>query len=800
MTNHNNFPPVKNLSRLVVFLLFQLTAGTAWAQNPVPFINEPLEPDTVMPGSGSFTLVVNGTGFTKGAVVNWNGSVRATTFVNGSRLKATILSSDLAKAGTASVTVHNPGPGGGVSNVVFFPVTLPIEFRLGGSAFSAGSGPGSVTTADFNKDGKLDLAVGDTGSGDVSIMLGNGNGTFRPPMTYSVGQGASFQFFQIAVGDLNADGKLDFVVSDYDDNNVAVFMGNGDGTFQPEVTYVAGPNPTSITIADLNGDGKPDLVVTNQNCTAGGPPCGMGTVSILLGNGDGTFRSQVEYPAGSAPNWVTVGDFNRDGRLDLAVADGNAGGPSTVSILINNGNGTFPAPVSYPLNANAASIATADFNGDGKLDLAVVDNIGLVSILLGNGNGTFQPRTDYPVDSFPWGSLAIGDFNEDGHLDISVGNFGSNTVSVLLGNGDGTFQPEIQGSTGSSPHGVVAGDFNGDGRLDLAVANLHGNTVSILLQDGTVALSPSNLNFGVQEVGTTKTKNVTLTNAGTTTLTISSIGITGKDTAEFAQTHTCGSSLGAGKSCTISVTFNPSQLGPASASLTITDDALGSPQSVALSGTGITVGPDATLSSTSLTFATQLRGTTSPVQSVTLGNYGTATLSITGIGLTGANSGDFVQTNTCGSTLAPGASCTLSVTFRPTHRGQRTAMLSLTDNGLGSPQTVGLTGTGTVVQLNPASLSFSCFYNPFQNRCFCGQSGMTTLTNTGNPLLNIRNISISGDFSETNTCPASLAAGQSCAITVTWSPERSSTGALSISDNGGGSPQTVPLTGSNSCP
>jgi hypothetical protein len=717
-------------------------------------------------------------------------------------LKATILSSDLAKAGTASVTVVNPGPGGGVSNVVFFPVTLPIEFQLSESAFSAGSGPRSVATADFNKDGKLDLVVGYTSGGDVSILLGNGDGTFRPPVTYSVGQGGS-QFFQIAVGDLNADGKLDFVVSDNDDNNVAVFIGNGDGTFQPKVTYVAGPYPSSIAIADLNGDGKPDLVVTNQNCPP--PACGVGTVSILLGNGGGTFQSQVQYPTGSGPNWVAVGDFNRDGKLDLAVVNGEAGGPSNVSILINNGNGTFQAPVSYPLNGNGASIATADFNGDGNLDLAVADNGGLVSILLGNGNGTFQPRTDYPTNP-PWGSLAIGDFNEDGHLDIAVGSSRlgfqrGSTVSVFFGNGDGTFQPQIQVSTGSAAYaqGVVAGDFNGDGRLDLAVAILD-KTVSIFLQDGTVALSPSNMNFGVQQVGTTNTKNVTLTNAGTTALTISSTGITGTDTADFARTHTCGLSLGVGKSCTISLTFKPSQLGPASASLTITDDALGSPQSVALSGTGITVGPNATLSPASLIFATQVLGTTGPVQSGTLGNYGTATLHITSIGVTGADSGDFVQTNTCGSTVAPGASCTLNVTFRPTHRGQRTAMLSLTDNAPGSPQTVGLTGTGTVVQLNPASLSFFCHYNPLQGRCLCYQSGATTLTNTGNPPLNITNISISGDFSQTNTCPASLAAGQSCAITVTWTALVSTTVALSISDNGGGSPQTVPLSGSYGCP
>jgi dienelactone hydrolase len=608
------------------------------------------------------------------------------------------------------------------------------------------------------------------------------------------GQGTSFQFFQVAVGDLNGDQKLDFVVSDYDDNYVSVFIGNGDGTFKPGVTYAVGTNPTDVAVADLNRDGKLDLAVANQNCTSGGPPCGQGTVSVLLGNGNGTFQPHVDFDTGQDPNWVTVGDFNRDGKLDLAVIDGQGNQfTSAVVILLGKGDGTFQLAGSYPLNTNAASGVTADLNGDGKLDIAVVDNIGLVSILLGKGDGTFRPRVDYPVGSFPWGHLDVGDFTENGHVDLALVNGGSNSMSVLLGNGDGTFQPEIEVSTGSSPHGLVAGDFNRDGRLDFAVANLGDNTVSILLQDGTIALNPPNLNFGLQVTGSTK--KVTLTNVGTTPVTISSIGVSGTNATDFTQSNNCGSSLGAGAHCTISVTFTPSQLGLRTAAITVTDSAPGSPQSVALSGIGVISGPDATLSATALTFATQLVGTTSQAQSVTLSDYGTVALNITSIGFTGSNPGDFVQTNTCGSSVAPGASCTISVSFKPTGINTRTASVSIIDSVPGSPQTVLLSGTGTVVELNPASLSFGVV------KVGNSKNLATTLTNLGSTTLGINSITITGtdsdEFSQTNTCHSSVGAGKSCLISVTFGPsEKGSDRAdLLISDNGGGSPQQVLLEG-----
>jgi hypothetical protein len=700
----------------------EILSSTAFAaENPVPLINQPLVPDAIAPGGAGFTLAVHGTGFVSGAVVKWNHSSLATTFVNGTQLTASVPASDIAAPGTASVTVVNPSPGGGTSNVMFFEVTpASSSIALGAPpAFGAGTDPDSVAVGDFNGDGKLDLAVANVGS-----------------------------------------------------NNVSILLGNGDGTFQAAVDYGAGSNPDSVAVGDFRGDGKLDLVVAND----------LGNnVSILLGNGDGTFQAAVSYGAGMTLFSVAVGDFNGDGKLDLVVADAVS---DYISVLLGNGDGTFKTAVQYVAGLEPFSVAVADFNGDGKLDLAVANNEGAsVSILLGNGNGTFKAAVNYGTGTAP-GAVAVGDFNGDGKLDLVVGGANSNNVnvvSVLLGNGDGTFQAAVNYGAGAGQTSVAVGDFNGDGRLDLAFP------ASLLLQTPLALLSSTSLNFGNQLVGTTSaTKNVTLSNPSGLALTISSIAVTGTNAADFSQTNTCGTGLAIGASCTITVTFKPAQTGPRTASVTITDNAAGSPQTIGLSGTGLASGPNATPSPTSLTFATQLVGTSSSAQPVTLTNYGKMALSIASI----AASGDFSQTNTCGSSLAAEANCTISVTFKPTQRGPRTGTLSITDNAAGSPQTVSLTGTGTVVEFNPTSLSF-------------GSGSTTTLTttlsNAGSTALSISSITIAGSttFSQTNTCGTSVAAGGSCTISVTFrrTAKGSFSGDVSVTDNGGGSPQQVRLSG-----
>jgi dienelactone hydrolase len=775
-------------------LLIGLTAlsGVATAQNPVPLINQPLVPDAAVPGGKGFTLTVNGTGFVSGSTVNWNGSALATTFVSGSQVTATVPASNIGKRGTASVTVSSPGPGGGTSNIVFLPITLPVELSFGGAALGAGSAPTSAVVDDFNGDGKLDLAVANNSGNNISVFLGKGDGTFQAPVNY--GTGANPVSGMIA-GDLRGNGKLDLVVPNNGGDTVSVLLGNGDGTFQAAVNYSTGPSPTWVAVGDFNRDGKLDLVVADQNCTYNPTKCGVGTFSILLGNGDGTFQAHVDHhtPQGAEGlNSVAVGDFNNDGILDLAVAAGIGGGGTQISLLLGKDDGTFRSGVNYTAGLNPAAITTADFNHDGKLDLAVVNNIGSVSILLGNGDGTFQTHVDYGTASFPFGTVGTADFNEDGNLDFAVANSGSNTVSVFLGNSDGTFQPQFQINTGSGPRGAVVGDFNRDGRPDLAVPNFSDNTVSILLQNGTVALLPPSLNFGVQLIRTKSAEQkVTLTNVGTTTLNIGSIALTGRD---FSEHNNCPSSLPPKGHCTINVAFMPTALGPRAATLTITDDGTGSPQSVPLSGIGVTSGPNATLSTHSLTFATQLVDTASPAQPVTLNNWGTETLDIGSI----SASGDFSGKNDCGSSLPPGGNCTVSVTFTPTQRGHRTGTVTFTDNAPNSPQIVHLSGVGTVVKLDPSSLNFGTV--PIGQK---SSPQNTTLTNVGKAKLHITIIQIkgtdAGEFSQQNDCPdpGYLGAGRSCTITVTFTPHvhGNLSADVSVSDDGGASPQQVSLSG-----
>jgi FG-GAP-like repeat/Abnormal spindle-like microcephaly-assoc'd, ASPM-SPD-2-Hydin len=747
------------------FMAFLAFGGVATAQNPVPFINQPLVPDAVKPGGAEFTLTVNGTGFVPGSVVRWNGSMRKTMVVSKMRLTATITASDIAKARTAVITVLNPSPGGGKSNTVFFEVTLPTpSIALAKAEFlDIGANATSVAVGDFNDDGHLDLAVANENSSSIKVLLGRGDGTFNAPMHYGVGSGSE----SVAVGDFNDDGKPDLAVADVDSGNVSVLLGNGDGTFKASMHYGAGSVPYSVVVGDFNADGKLDLAVTNN---------GSSNVSVLLGNGDGTFQAAVDYTVGLTPTELAVGDFNRDGKPDLVVSSGGNG----VSILLGIGDGTFRAGATYA--AGRGPLAVGDFNGDGKLDLAIVSDV--VRILLGNGDGTFRAPVTYAV---PSGPLAVGDFNGDRKLDLAVGS------NVLLGNGDGTFEPPTHFSLGlDDPRSVAIGDFNGDGRLEIAVAEYIGKA-GVVLQIPIISLSRTDLRFTDQLVGSTSpTQTVTVSNSSGLRVNFGSIAVTGTNAADFSQTQTCSSTLAPEAQCTLRVAFKPTKIGPRTATVTLTDNGSGSPQSIKLSGIGVISGPNATLAPASLTFAPQLLNTASASKSVKLANYGTMPLDIAGF----AKSGDFAEMNTCRSSVAAGASCTISVDFKPAQTGTRTGTLSIADNAPGSPQTVPLRGAGTVVKLVPASLNFGTLQQ-------CKQATQTaTLTNTGGTALSISAITLTGAhvFAQTNNCGAIVGAGQSCTVTVTFTTgfgvaAGTYKGALVITDNGGGGSETLPLLG-----
>jgi hypothetical protein len=789
---------IPHLVLLAGLLLLIFTLPALAQNNPVPLINQPLVPDAVSPGGSAFTLTVNGTGFVSSSVVHWNGSARATTFVGDSQVTAAISAADIANAGTASVTVVNRAPGGGTSNVAFLSITNPTTFVTMSLASSPQTGflPYSVAVGDFNGDGNLDLAIANFGGGGgntLSILLGDGTGNFSLASSPATGSGP----YSVAVGDFNGDGKLDLAVANVGSSTVSILLGDGTGNFTLASSPATGIDPASVAVGDFNGDGKLDLAVANAcgnnpNCNSGG------TVSILLGDGTGNFALASSPATGNKPYSVAVGDFNGDGKLDLAVANN---GSNTVSILLGDGTGNFTL-ASSPVTGNSPiSVAVADFNGDGKLDLAVAnqcgndpncDSAGTVSILLGDGTGNFTLASSPGTGYYP-NSVAVGDFNGDGKLDLAVANLDDSTVSILLGDGTGNFTLTSSPATGN-PDSVAVGDFNGDGKQDLAVANFESDSamVSILVQAPAVMLSSSSLAFGNQNVGSmSDPMRSTLTNTGSATLTISGISVTGTNAGDFTMTNTCGTIVLGGASCTINVTFDPSAPGMRTASVNITDNAPGSPQMIALSGTG--VAPAVTLAPTSLTFGNQLLGTTSPAQTVTLTNSGTETLTITSIAI----SGNFSQTNTCGTSVAMGASCTISVTFKPLVIHMQTGAVTITDNAFGSPQQmVPLTGTGTEVKLTPASLTF-----PVQLVGTTSAAKKVTLTNVGTTAFKLIGISITGadggDFSQTNTCPASVGAGKSCTIKVKFTPTAGGTrtASVSVSDNGGGIPQTVALSG-----
>jgi hypothetical protein len=783
-------------------LLFFFFSTAAWAQNhPVPFLNQPLAPSSASPGGASFTLTAHGSGFVSGATINWNGTPLTTTFVSVDELTATVPASDIANPSTASVTVTNPAPGGGTSNVGYFAVSLPANRQFATSP-STQALPliRQITAADFIRNGKLDVAiltipVPESGASQFNgvMALGNGDGTFQSPIQSFSPRGG--WALELAVGDLNGDGIPDLaLVGAIDDSPgdsfVSTFIGNGDGTFSSN-PLTGGEENTFGALAllgDYNSDGKLDLAVGSS----GGETIAAGIV-VFPGNGDGTLGGPVVSSISNMGNIAAVGDFDGDGKLDLIVITGYSTTPE-LDFCHGNGDGTFASPTLIGPNVGTFTIA-ADLNGDGTLDLITVQSSSF-TVMLGNGNGTFQTAQVYQAGS-SISDAVLGNFGANGKLDLALANNGTNTL-IVPGNGDGTFNVAGIVTLAFPSIYLLGGDFNNDGKLDLALATgteINGpQSLVYLLQDAPIAgLSPSAVTFNPQPVGTTSSQqSVTLTNNGTSALSLSNVAITGSNSGDFSQTNNCPASIAAAGSCQINVTFTPTATGPRSASLVLTDDAPASPQTVALSGSGGLAA--VRLSPSSLSFGNESVGLATAPQTITLSNTGYSTLNISSIGVTGTNTGDFSESVTCGSTLAAGANCTISVTFGPTALGARTATLTIIDDGPGSPQNAAVTGTGVgPVVLSPASISFQSQY--------VGTTGLpqsVTVTNNGSSPLTISAITTSpSDFGSLNACGSTVAPGASCAIGIFFEPTTAGTrtGTLTITDSAIGSPQTVPLKG-----
>jgi hypothetical protein len=694
-----------------------------------------------------------------------------------------------------------------------------------------------VLITDLNGDGRLDLAVAESGcqayscsatdTATVSVLLGLGDGTFVGGTTYPFQSG--FPASQVLSGDFNGDGKPDVAAEtafppDEEPTPIGVFLGNGDGTLQPDIPSSLPQPAGALAAGDLNGDGKSDLASVYFNCTNGNNTCVPGEAVVLLSNGDGTFQPPVAYTVGLQPQTLTIGDFNGDAKPDLAVANSES---NTVSVLLNNGDGTFLPHVDYATGIGPTTILSGDFNGDGKLDLVIQTETGF-SLLPGNGDGTFRAHQDQSLnDVF---SLTTGDFNGDGKLDLAVTSTDLPQFFILLGNGDGTFQTIVNKASSGANGNPVAADFNGDGKLDLAISgsivlgngdgtfrqpmvelisngpfavddlNQDGspdivaspgygtnpNEISVLLSTPFKALAPASLNFGSQGVGTSSApQTITLSNPSNVSFNIANIAATG----DFSQTNDCGASLAPAAHCAVTVTFAPTATGLESGAITFTDSTRISPVAIAVSGTGVN-GPALNAYPGRVNFAPQAVGTSSTAAAVMLVNAGNSPLNITGISLAGADSSDFAQTNNCAATLAAAATCTVNVTFTPTTGSSRTATIAVSGTEPGSPLAVELAGTGLGpgAMLDPSLLTFAS-----ATVGTASAAQVTTLTNTGNAPLSTSGISATGDFAETNTCGTALPAGSSCRISVTFTPTAagSRTGSIAIA----GSTQTVALTG-----
>ena len=336
--------------------------------------------------------------------------------------------------------------------------------------------PIDVAAAYINHDSYLDIIVLNLNDSTITVLLGHGNGTFQMGNTYSTGIASSPYVF--ALGDLNNDSRMDIVAANYQTDNIAIFFGNGDGTFQTRVVISTGSNtsPAAVVIGYINNDARLDIAVANY---------GKGTVGVFLGYGNGTFRTQKTTSTGnsSSPAALVMGDFDRDNLQDLAVATKDT---NMAVVLLGLGTNSFRPATMHNAGSQPYSIDRADFNGDLILDLAVLNRgDSSVSILLGKGNGTFGMATTLALAnaSNPSAVVAV-DLNQDGYQDVMATNDLDDSISILLGRGDGSFQARktVSLGVGSAPNWIAVADFDNDGRLDVAVTNYGLNTVGILLR------------------------------------------------------------------------------------------------------------------------------------------------------------------------------------------------------------------------------------------------------------------------------------------------------------------------------